>query len=834
MASFPPAPHADLNDRLRLELEAGLSDRYRIERELGQGGMAVVFLAHDLHHHRKIALKVLHPELSRTVGAERFEREIQLTAQLQHPNILPVHDSGETAGHLWYTMPYVEGESLGQRLSREHQLSVQEAVRITVEAAHALDYAHRNGIIHRDIKPENLLISRDGNVLVADFGIARSLAGDRLTLTGLAVGTPVYMSPEQSSGQVDLDPRTDQYSLGCVLYEMLAGEPPFRATTSQAIAAKHMHAPVPDLRIVRSTVTAELQKVIETALAKTPADRHSSVADFAAALTASASRPGSSDSSRSRRTRIVSGGIGAISLLLLFAWLFRAQTAKSAHSIATLALAPRIAVLYFGVRTPDSTSRQIAEGLTENLIRELSGVNAFRVVSRNGVAAYRERQVTFDSLVKALAATVVVDGTVQRYQDRVTVQVDLIDAQTDTYLESLSVERALGDFISLEQELVRQVAEALRRQLGREVRLRGNLTGTTSETARALVLKAERARDDAEAMARQQHPEDVRTAIAAWGRADSLLGLAEAADSAWLRPLIERGWVAREHALLLVGSARVPMLERGLAFAEAAVQRAPANAEALELRGTLRWQLVTEFEGAAPDSARLRQAEADLRAAVDRDSTLASAWATLSFLLDGNGAFAEGAIAARRALQEDAYLANADQVYRELFFSALMRAEFQEAETWCQRGRADFPGNWRFVECELTLMRHDAAAPPNPDSAWALVNELERLDPAAKAKASGRVYHTIYRRIVAATISARAGNRTLARAELARARQATADDSFLQLDLAYDEAYLRLVLGERREAVALLNHLMEARPVLRPLLARDPLFAALFATGLRE
>ena len=161
-----------------------------------------------------------------------------------------------------------------------------------------------------------------------------------------------------------------------------------------------------------------------------------------------------------------------------------------------------------------------------------------------------------------------------------------------------------------------------------------------------------------------------------------------------------------------------------------------------------------------------------------------------------------------------------------------MRAEFREAESWCQRGRSDFPGDWRFVECELTLLRHNTTATPNPDSAWALVNELERLDPAAKAKASGRVYHTIYRRMVAATISAQAGNSALARAELARARQATAGDSFLQLDLAYDEAYLRLVLGERTEAVALLNHLMEARPVLRPLLARDPLFAALSATEL--
>src|SRR6185295_10886463 len=223
---FHPRP---LVADLREQLQSGLADRYRLERELGRGGMATVFLAHDLRHDRPVALKVLHPELAATMGPERFQREIKLAARLQHPHILSVHDSGETAGYLWFTMPFIEGESLRDRLSREQQLPVEDALRLTREMAEALDYAHRHGVIHRDIKPENILLS-EGHALVADFGIARAVsAGDdrKLTETGMAVGTPAYMSPEQAAGDKDPDPRSDIYSLATVLYEMLAGETPF-------------------------------------------------------------------------------------------------------------------------------------------------------------------------------------------------------------------------------------------------------------------------------------------------------------------------------------------------------------------------------------------------------------------------------------------------------------------------------------------------------------------------------------------------------------------------------------------------------------------------------
>src|SRR5690349_16746021 len=259
---------------LRAQLQAGLGGNYTLERELGRGGMATVFLAQDLKHERPVALKVLHPELANSLGPDRFLREIKLAARLQHPHILTVLDSGETGGRLWFTMPFVEGESLRDRLRRERQLSVEDAVRIAREAAQALQYAHEHGVVHRDIKPENLLLTKDGSTLVADFGIARALGGDeRLTQTGMSVGTPAYMSPEQASGDNAVDARTDVYSLGCVLYEMLAGEPPYRGPTAQAIILKRFTEPVPSVRKGRPSVLEAVDQAIQRALAPVPADR---------------------------------------------------------------------------------------------------------------------------------------------------------------------------------------------------------------------------------------------------------------------------------------------------------------------------------------------------------------------------------------------------------------------------------------------------------------------------------------------------------------------------------------------------------------------------------
>ena len=271
--------------RPNLLIEA-LRDRYEVERELGRGGMAIVYLARDVRHDRLVALKTLRPELAHALGPERFLREIQIAARLQHPNILPLHDSGEAAGLLYYVMPYVEGESLRARLDREGQLPIDDAVHIARQVAAALAYAHDNGVVHRDIKPENILLSSE-HALVADFGIARAITeagGERLTETGLAVGTAAYMSPEQAAAEPRIDGRSDIYSLGCVVYEMLAGQPPYTGPTAQAVLARKLTDPVPPLRTVRESVSLALQQTVQRAIARTPADRFATATRFAEAL----------------------------------------------------------------------------------------------------------------------------------------------------------------------------------------------------------------------------------------------------------------------------------------------------------------------------------------------------------------------------------------------------------------------------------------------------------------------------------------------------------------------------------------------------------------------
>jgi serine/threonine-protein kinase len=320
----------------RFRLAAGLADRYRIERELGQGGMATVYLAQDLRHHRQVAIKLMRPELAAVIGAERFLSEIRTTANLQHPHILPLFDSGEVGGVLYYAMPFVEGESLRDRLAREKQLPVGDAVRIATEVASALDYAHRHGVIHRDIKPENILL-HDGSALVADFGIALAASkagGTRITETGMSVGTPHYMSPEQAMGEREITARSDIYALGAVTYEMLIGEPPFSGPTAQAIVAKVLTEEPRPLLPRRRSIPPQVEETVLTALEKLPADRFGSAHEFAESLTAGQSggrtgaraRPGAAAAPTWRRSVLI--GVGAA--LLAGAYLLGAHRSRLA------------------------------------------------------------------------------------------------------------------------------------------------------------------------------------------------------------------------------------------------------------------------------------------------------------------------------------------------------------------------------------------------------------------------------------------------------------------------------------------------------------------------
>ena len=352
------------------QLTIALSDRYRIERELGAGGMATVYLAQDLKHDRKVAIKVLRPELAAVIGAERFLSEIKTTANLQHPHILPLHDSGQADSFLFYVMPFVEGESLRDRLNREKQLPVADAVRIATEVAGALDYAHRHGIIHRDIKPENILL-HDGSALVADFGIALAASkagGARMTETGMSLGTPHYMSPEQAMGEREITARTDVYALGCVLYEMLIGEPPFTGPTAQAIVAKVLTEEPAPIGPRRRSVPESVEAAVFMALEKLPADRFATAAEFVAAIqsdgaatgTSTRARPGSRPgASPARRRRLVAVGVAVATLAAAGGWLLgRGTGAPPAPAPSRLAIVePGTSVAFNGVaRTIDISS----------------------------------------------------------------------------------------------------------------------------------------------------------------------------------------------------------------------------------------------------------------------------------------------------------------------------------------------------------------------------------------------------------------------------------------------------------------------------------------------
>jgi serine/threonine-protein kinase len=366
------------------QISAALADRYLIDRELGHGAMATVFHARDLKHGRPVAIKVLHSELG-PLGGQRFLREIRITAQLQHPHILALLDSGDTGGILYYVMPYVQGESLRDRLGRESQLSVGDAVRIAGEVLDALDYAHRHGVIHRDIKPENILLDEDGHVLVADFGIARAIdaASTSLTETGVSIGTPAYMSPEQASAERDVDARSDLYAVGCVLFEMLAGEPPFTGSTAQAVIAKRFATSAPSVRVLREGVPPGVEAALTRALSRAPADRFATAADFRDALTqAPASAPGYW---RKRRLAPLIGSVVALVLLGTGGLLARRWISGREQPLRNA-----LAVLPFAVRGDRSLS-YLGEGMVDLLSTKIDGVGSLRSVDPRVLLSHVKR-----------------------------------------------------------------------------------------------------------------------------------------------------------------------------------------------------------------------------------------------------------------------------------------------------------------------------------------------------------------------------------------------------------------------------------------------------------
>jgi len=400
-------------------LTHGLADRYRLERELGAGGMATVYLAHDLRHDRPVAIKVLRPELGEALGAERFHQEIQLAAQLQHPHILTLIDSGEAAGLLYYIMPYVAGESLRERLNRDGRLQAAEAIRLVTQVAAALAFAHRQGVVHRDIKPENILL-QEGHALVADFGIAlavRQVGNQRLTATGFSLGTPAYMSPEQISGEGLIDGRSDQYSLACLLHELIAGAPPFTGPSAQAVMVKQVTEAAPTLDAPRGLALA-----VRRALQKNPTERFPGIDEFAAAV-GRVDTPGQMP--------------------------FAAGPAT-------------IVVLPFVNRSPDPDTEYFSDGLTDEIISDLAKIRAIRVISRVSSSQYKGTAKNARTIGTELAVRYVASGTVRRAGQSLRITAELIDTETDTPIWSEKFDGTLADVFEVQEQLARRIVEALR------------------------------------------------------------------------------------------------------------------------------------------------------------------------------------------------------------------------------------------------------------------------------------------------------------------------------------------------------------------------------------
>jgi len=472
-------------------LAVALSGRYTIERELGAGGMATVYLAHDVKHDRKVAVKVLRPELAAALGAERFLNEIKVTANLQHPHILPLHDSGEADGFLFYVMPYVEGESLRDKLTREKQLSVEESIEITKAIAAALDYAHGQGVIHRDIKPENILLQA-GQAVIADFGIAKAIAAvgsDRLTETGLAIGTPTYMSPEQAAGSQEVDARSDVYSLGCLVYEMLGGQPPFTGPTVESIVHQHIAVEPPPISNLRPSVPAEVGAALARSLAKAPADRFATAGQLGDALRTTVVSSTTSDGASGWNSANLAVAASIVVMIAVAGWFLR-PTGGSAPDNS-------IAVLPFTNVSGEDRNEAFTNGIHDDLLTQIAKIGGLRVISRTSMMEYRNTTKNIRQIARELGVATVLEGGVQRAGDVVRINVQLIDAASDAHLWAETYQRDLSveNIFAIQSHIAEQIAAALEVALSPEERDRIEAVPTDNLAAYDFYLQGNEYRD---------------------------------------------------------------------------------------------------------------------------------------------------------------------------------------------------------------------------------------------------------------------------------------------------------------------------------------------------
>ena len=810
-------------------LKTALAARYEFDRELGQGAFATVFLARDLQLERQVAIKVLHPRPESPLNDLRFVQEIHFLARLQHPNILPIHDSGHVGELLYYVMPYVEGESLRARLVREQVLAVREAIRIARALTDALDCAHRAHVIHRDIKPENILLS-DSIPILADFGIARALdvsRAQRITSTGVgSPGTPPYMSPEQLAGSPGADVRSDIYSLGCVLYEMLTGHAPF---DEDGGFAKRVTDPPPSARERRPEVTLALDRVLAKALGRTPEERFTSARAMRDALDGAVKNPLSEALSeadaqalteapwyRQPKYTLLATAVAAVIIAVTMAASAIRGTRNSAAT-GHLDDLRRIAVLYFDDLTPDRHLPDVANGLTENLIDQLSQVSSLRVISPNGVRQFRGTTAPVDSVSRQLNAGTIVGGSVSSSGATMRLTVRLIDGKTGEEFHNRTFQRPSWDFFKLQDSLSFDVAVALRERLGREIRLREQRSAASSLEAWKLVEHAEEMTEEGAARLRSGDMMARRTLF----RADSAYALAEKADPKWVTPTVDRARTALIAAFLhseSPDSTRIT-LEEAVSHAERAIRKNQHSAEAFAIRGEARLRMVTF--GAAEDQntdSILSLAQRDLTQAASARPDQARTWSVLGDLYFEQGSYDEAAEAYKTAYDTDAFLDESRSITQMLVMSSLSGGRFEDARNWCSVARHRFPEDPRFRECTLLILGWSAQSKGEIATAWDEVSSIEKGDSAGIL-----TFNRMFRRVMVAAVAARSGMPDSARAIIARALHEGGPE---QPALAA-EAYVHVLLGEPTAAIVLLRRLVKTSPRVRGKLRNNPWFKGL-------